>query len=84
MKSGRIAFPLPAGLPSESWLWLKEGTEWLDSTLYIAGAATGARISKSSCPAKGQAPSRRQVDIGAGTTFPGSDRKATRGAQNIV
>jgi hypothetical protein len=29
-KAGRISFPLPAGLPSDAWLWLKEGTEWLD------------------------------------------------------
>jgi len=29
-KAGRISFPLPAGLPSDAWLWLKEGTEWRD------------------------------------------------------
>jgi len=29
-KSSRITFPLPEGLPSDAWLWLKSGTEWLD------------------------------------------------------
>lgn len=29
-KPGRVSLPLPAGLPSDAWLWLKSGTEWLD------------------------------------------------------
>jgi Schlafen, AlbA_2 len=30
LKPGRISFPLPGGLPSDAWLWLKCETEWLD------------------------------------------------------
>jgi hypothetical protein len=29
-KGGRVSFPLPSGLPSDAWLWLKQGTEWHD------------------------------------------------------
>ena len=29
-KAGRVSFPLPSGLPSDAWLWLKQGTEWRD------------------------------------------------------
>ena len=29
-KGGRVTLPLPSGLPSDAWLWLKDGTEWLD------------------------------------------------------
>lgn len=29
-KGGRVSFPLPSGLPSDAWLWLKQGTEWQD------------------------------------------------------
>ncbi len=29
-KGGRVSFPLPSDLPSDSWLWLKQGTEWHD------------------------------------------------------
>lgn len=29
-KGGRVSFPLPSGLPSDAWLWLKQGTEWRD------------------------------------------------------
>lgn len=29
-KPGRVALPLPEGLPSDAWLWLKDGTQWLD------------------------------------------------------
>ncbi len=29
-KPGRVSLPLPTGLPSDAWLWLKHGTEWLD------------------------------------------------------
>jgi hypothetical protein len=27
---GPVAFPLDYGLPPDAWLWLKQGTEWLD------------------------------------------------------
>ncbi|MFI1536524.1 helix-turn-helix domain-containing protein [Streptomyces anandii] len=27
---GRIVIPLPHGLPAHAWLWLKQGTNWLD------------------------------------------------------
>ncbi|MBL1085841.1 ATP-binding protein [Streptomyces actinomycinicus] len=27
---GRIVIPLPHGLPADAWLWLKQGTTWLD------------------------------------------------------
>ena len=27
---GTITVPLPSGMPSEAWLWLKSGSEWLD------------------------------------------------------
>lgn len=26
----RVVIPLPDGLPSDAWIWLKSGTEWLD------------------------------------------------------
>lgn len=29
-KPRRVSFPLPQGLPSDAWLWLKDGPEWLD------------------------------------------------------
>lgn len=29
-KSSRITIPLSEGLPSDAWLWLKHGTDWLD------------------------------------------------------
>ena len=29
-KTGRISLPLPDGLPSDAWLWLKHETEWRD------------------------------------------------------
>jgi hypothetical protein len=29
-RAGRVTFPLPVGLPSDAWLWLKQGTEWRD------------------------------------------------------
>jgi hypothetical protein len=29
-RPGRVSLPLPAGLPSDAWLWLKAGSEWLD------------------------------------------------------
>ena len=28
--AGRATLPLPVGLPSDAWLWLKQETEWLD------------------------------------------------------
>jgi Putative DNA-binding domain len=28
--AGRVSLPLPSGLPSDSWIWLKDGTEWRD------------------------------------------------------
>ena len=30
VKSGKVSFLLPAGLPPDSWVWLKADTEWLD------------------------------------------------------
>jgi hypothetical protein len=41
VKAGRVSFPLPAGLPSDAWLWLKHGTEWLD---FRALSWEGSRI----------------------------------------
>lgn len=29
-KPGRVSLPLPSGLPSDAWLWLKAGAQWLD------------------------------------------------------
>jgi hypothetical protein len=29
-KGGRVSFSLPSGLPSDAWLWLKQGTKWHD------------------------------------------------------
>jgi hypothetical protein len=39
---GTVAFPLPSGLPSSAWLWLKRGTSWLDyRSLDIRSGWTG-------------------------------------------
>lgn len=40
-KAGRISFPLATGLPSDAWLWLKEGVEWRD---FRSLSWEGARI----------------------------------------
>lgn len=40
-KAGRVTFPLPVGLPSDAWLWLKQGTEWRD---FRALSWEGSRI----------------------------------------
>lgn len=41
-KGGRVSFPLPSGLPSDAWLWLKQGSEWHD---FRALSWEGNRIS---------------------------------------
>ncbi|MGI5408518.1 AlbA family DNA-binding domain-containing protein [Streptomyces chartreusis] len=39
---GRIVIPLPHGLPAHAWLWLKQGTKWLDyRSIDPASAWTG-------------------------------------------
>lgn len=40
-KAGRVSSPLPTGLPSDAWLWLKEETEWRD---FRALSWEGSRI----------------------------------------
>jgi hypothetical protein len=30
VKPGKLSLALPSGLPSDAWLWLKSGNEWLD------------------------------------------------------
>ncbi|MGH8994435.1 MAG: AlbA family DNA-binding domain-containing protein [Acidimicrobiales bacterium] len=40
-RAGRVTFPLPVGLPSDAWLWLKHGTEWRD---FRALSWEGSRI----------------------------------------
>jgi hypothetical protein len=29
-RADRVTFPLPVGLPSDAWLWLKQGPDWRD------------------------------------------------------
>lgn len=41
-EAGRVTVPLPVGLPSDAWLWLKHGTDWRD---FRALSWEGNRIS---------------------------------------
>jgi len=40
-RAGRVTIPLPTGLPSDAWLWLKQATEWHD---FRALSWEGSRI----------------------------------------